>query len=413
MAPWRLTTTVDTTGWPPGAYLLRIDSRTASRLVPLVVRSDEARARLLVVLSAMTWQAYNRWGGVSLYDGDDKTSGAHSLAISFDRPYDTAYGAGRFAYYDLPILRIAERLGLPLAYTTDYDLDLDPALLDGATGVVIGGHAEYWTARARNAVVAAVATGANLAAFGANTAYWRARLAGRTVGLAGEPSRRDGRPRLVVVTKDARLDPLARSDPGGTTARFRDDPDPHPEQQLTGMQYDCFPARGSWVVTDPSWFGYAGLHAKAGQDLGAFVLPEADRVYPGHATPSSVQVVAYDRYACGPGAQTAHTGVYWTDRAGAGVFATGTMGWSCALDGSCATVTDPKATRAAVERITANVLAAFAQPHAGATHPSRPNVVPVLAPLERDQRRRLTLARGDFDTGGCRSIISGVVPRRG
>ena len=374
VAPWRLTTTVDTTGWPEGAYLLRLDTATATRFVPLTVRSATTRGRLLLVQSAMTWQAYNDWGGGSLYDGGDKHFGDRSLAVSFDRPYTTGAGAGRFAYQDLPVLRVAERLGLPLAYATDYDLDLEPGLLDGATGVVTGGHAEYWTARARDALTAAVSRGANLAVFGANTAYWRARLAGRTTGLPGQPDRRDGRPRLVVVTKDARLDPLAGTDPGGTTARFRDSPSPRPEQQLTGMQYDCFPARASWVVTDPRWFGYGGLGLHAGQDLGAFVLPEADRVYPGPATPRSLQVVAYDRYACRPGTVTAHTGVYFTNAAGAGVFATGTMGWACALAGSCETVTDPAATRRAVERITANVLAAFALPGAGARHPSQPDV---------------------------------------
>jgi len=373
MAPWRLTTTVDTAGWPEGAYLLRLDTARATRFVPLTVRSASARGRLLLVQSAMTWQAYNDWGGGSLYDGEDKQFGDRSLAVSFDRPYTTAAGAGRFAYQDLPVLRVAERLGLPLAYATDYDLDLDPGLLDGATGVVTGGHAEYWTARARDAVTAAVSRGANLAVFGANTAYWRARLAGRTTGLPAQPDRRDGRPRLVVVTKDARLDPLTATDPGGTTARFRDSPSPRPEQQLTGMQYDCFPARASWVVTDPGWFGYAGLGLHAGHDLGAFVLPEADRVYPGPATPRSLQVVAYDRYACRPGTLTAHTGVYFTNAAGAGVFATGTMGWACALAGSCETVTDRQATKRAVERITVNVLAAFALPRAGAAHASQPN----------------------------------------
>jgi hypothetical protein len=374
VAPWHLTTTVDTSGWPEGAYLIRLDTSAATRLVPLTVRSASGQGRLLVVQSAMTWQAYNDWGGGSLYDGEDGSFGDRSLAVSFDRPYVDAYGAGRFAYYDLPILRVAERLGLPLSYATDYDVSLDPGLLDGATGIVIGGHAEYWTATARNAVVAAVHGGANLAVFGANTAYWRARLAGASTGLVGAPGRRDGRPRLVVVTKDASLDPLASKDPAGTTARFRDPPGGRPEQQLTGMQYDCFPARGRWVVSDPAWFGYAGLGMHAAQDLGAFVLPEADRVYPGRSTPPSLEVVAYDRYACRPGTQTAHTGVYWTNSAGAGVFATGTMGWACALAGSCATVTDRRATARAVDGITANILAAFARPHAGNTHPSRPNV---------------------------------------
>ncbi|MGZ4603474.1 MAG: N,N-dimethylformamidase beta subunit family domain-containing protein [Kineosporiaceae bacterium] len=374
VAPWHLTTLVDTTGWPEGAYLLRLDTPTATRFVPVTLRSADARGRLLVVQSAMTWQAYNGWGGSSLYDADNHRFADRSLAVSFDRPYADAYGAGRFAEYDLPILRVAERLGLPLAYATDEDLSLDPGLVAGATGVVIGGHAEYWTPAARDAVVDAVAHGTNLAVFGANTAYWRARLAGRATGLVGQPDRRDGRPRLVVVTKDAQLDPLAATDPGGATTRFRDEPDPRPEQQLTGMQYDCFPARASWVVTDPGWFGYAGLGARASEDLGAFVLPEADRVYPGPHTPSSLEIVAYDRYACRPGTLTAHTGVYWTNAAGAGVFAAGTMGWACALAGSCATVTDRRTTSRAVATITANVLDAFAQPHAGAAHAARPNV---------------------------------------
>ena len=42
VAPWRLTTTVDTTGWPEGAYLLRLDTARATRFVPL---RSAARAR--------------------------------------------------------------------------------------------------------------------------------------------------------------------------------------------------------------------------------------------------------------------------------------------------------------------------------------------------------------------------------
>jgi hypothetical protein len=66
--------------------------------------------------------------------------------------------------------------------------------------------------------------------------------------------------------------------------------------------------------------------------------------------------------------------VYWTNAAGAGVFATGTMGWACALTGSCETVTDRRGTARDVAAITANVLTAFAAPHAGLTHPSRSNI---------------------------------------
>ena len=37
-----------------------------------------------------------------------------------------------------------ERLGLPLAYISSVDLDLDPHVLDGARAVVSEAHDEYW-----------------------------------------------------------------------------------------------------------------------------------------------------------------------------------------------------------------------------------------------------------------------------
>jgi hypothetical protein len=379
IAPWHRTATVPTTGWPEGDYLFRLDARKASRYVPLTVRSADAKGRVLVVVGAMTWQAYNLWGGGSLYDGDDGRFDDRSHAVSFDRPYKDGYGGGRFGTYDQPIVTLAERAGLPLAWATDYDLANDPALLTGASAVVIGGHAEYWTGPMRDAVTSAVATGTNLAVFGANTAYWRVRLAGRTIGLPGQPDRRDGRPRVVVGAKNASLDPLASSDPKGATARFRDAPAARTEEALTGMRYDCYPAETSWTVVDPGWWGYAGTDVKAGERLDGVVGPEADRVYPVAGRPTPEEVVAYQPYSCGPGARTAHTGVYWVAPSGAGVFTAGTMRWPCASQIGCTHVPG-KRTSAVVSRVTMNVLTAFATAKAGAQHPAKDNVAKFALP---------------------------------
>lgn len=373
VAPWHRTGTVSTAGWPEGAYLLRVDAGKASRYVPLTVRSADARGRVLLVAGAMTWQAYNHWGGGSLYDGDDEKFSSRSHAVSFDRPYQDGFGSGRFMTFDSPVVTLAERAGLPLAWATDYDVANDPGLVDGAAAVVIGGHAEYWTGPMRDAVTAAVSHGTNLAVLGANTAYWRVRLAGRTVGLPGQPDRRDGRPRIVVGSKDAALDPLARTDPGGATARFRDRPGPRPEESLTGMRYDCFPAETSWTVVDPAWWGYSGTGVSAGEKLAGVVGPEADRVYPATTRPVPEEIVAYQRYSCGPSAVTAHTGVYWVAPSGAGVFAAGTMRWPCATEPGCTRVPGRR-TPTVVARITTNVLTAFAVPMAGRTHPAHDNV---------------------------------------
>jgi hypothetical protein len=361
VAPWRMTTLISTARWPEGMYVLRLDAGKASRYVLLTVRSADSTGRLLMLDSPMTWQAYNTWGGRSLYGDEAKSFSQRSTAVSFDRPYDDGYGAGKFFTCMISLVREAEKLGLPLAWATDYDVAVDPTLLRGSTGIVIGGHAEYWTAVERDAVVAQVRSGTNLAVFGANTAYWRVRLAGRKVGLAAQPARRDGRPRIIFGAKDPRLDPLASRDPSGATARFRDAPKARSEATLTGLRYDCFPARADWVVSDASWWGYAGTGLVTGSRLAGVVGPESDRVYPAADRPKPEQVVAYTTFRC-RGATTAHTGVYWTNAAGAGVFNAGTIDWQRSL-------TVGTATRA-VARITDNVLRVFAGPRAGAAHPA-------------------------------------------
>jgi hypothetical protein len=62
--------------------------------------------------------------------------------------------------------------------------------------------------------------------------------------------------------------------------------------------------------------------------------------------------------------------VYRSTVAGGGVFATGTINWSCGLDGTCGDVEQLDVVRG----VTANVLRAFSAGPAGLTHPSTENV---------------------------------------
>lgn len=373
VAPWHLSGLVSTTGWPEGMYVLRLDGASASRLVPLTLRSASTAGRLVVLDSPMTWQAYNTWGGRGLYGDEAKSFARRSYAVSFDRPYDDGYGAGRFFEYVAPLLRRAERLGLPLAWATDYDVALDPSLLAGATGIVVGSHQEYWTATERDAVAAAQRAGTNVAFFGANTAYWRVRLAGRDVALSAQPDRRDGRPRVLFGPKSASQDPLAASDPAGATTRFRDPPAPQPEEALTGLRYDCYPVQGSWVVSDASWWGYAGTGLADRERLARLVGPESDRLVDSPDRPRPMQVVAWSPLRC-RGRTTDQAAVYWSTPAGAGVFAAGTLDWAQGI-------VRPD-TASAVATITDNVLRAFASPRAGIAHPPVDNVASVNPPTQ-------------------------------
>ena len=131
-APWRPSMTVTTTNWPPGSYLLRLDASSgAERYVPITVRSASTAGAVVILNDNTTWQAYNAWGGYSLYQGPDGLPSDRGYAVSFDRPYD-GDGAVRFLAFDEAAIALAEHTGVRLAYETDVDIDQHPGILAGA-----------------------------------------------------------------------------------------------------------------------------------------------------------------------------------------------------------------------------------------------------------------------------------------
>ncbi|MEV0970483.1 N,N-dimethylformamidase beta subunit family domain-containing protein [Microtetraspora glauca] len=352
-ANWRRSLTVPTAGWPEGAYLLRLDSAKGhQRYVPLVVRSADATGRTLLVHAAATWQAYNQWGGYSLYYGRDGSYGARSLAVSFDRPYDKN-GAEKFLVHERAMVVLAERLGIPLAYTTN--LDLTPEAMRGAASIVFLGHDEYWTPQARRQVTRARDAGSNIAFLGANTCYRRIRVANEG--------------RLVICYKDQYAsDPMYGQRPAEVTADFRSSPAPDPESSLTGVYYDGYPADAPYVVTNPHHWLFEGTGVRRGDAFPHLVGVEYDRVTPSVPTPRPIEILAHSPLMCGNRPSFADS-AYYTTPSGAGVFATGTMRWVEAL--MAGRPGGPRAhdmnarTRKFVTKTTANLLRAFARGPAG------------------------------------------------
>ncbi|GAA2850157.1 N,N-dimethylformamidase beta subunit family domain-containing protein [Nonomuraea rubra] len=324
-AHWKPSLTVDTTGWPEGAYLVRLDASTgAQRYVPITVRSASTAGRVVLVNAVTTWQAYNLWGGRSLYSGPGGF-GYRSRAVTFDRPYDGT-GARLFLDFEEEALAVAEQSGVPLAYLTN--LDLVPGALDGARAVISLGHDEYWSPGMRRAVTTARDRGTNLAFLGANAVYWRIAMRGRQVLCDKE--------RVCELWRES-----------------------EPESSLIGQMYDCFPAEGVYRVSRPGHWIFAGTK---GRRFPGMVGVETDRVSRG--SPAGVQVLAESPFSCGGRASVTHS-TYYTAPSGAGVFASGTMRWVCALRGRrCGHgVTDSAA--AFTRRATLNLLTRFAKGPAG------------------------------------------------
>ena len=364
-APWRPSMTITTTNWPAGSYLLRLDASSgAERYVPITVRSASTAGAVVILDDNTTWQAYNTWGGYSLYQGPDGLPSDRGYAVSFDRPYD-GDGAVRFLAFDEAATALAEHTGVPLAYETDVDIDQHPGILAGARAVISLGHDEYYSQAMRNALLTARNAGTNLAFLGANAIYRHIRFA------AGD--------RVVICYKVATLDPLYGKDDAETTQQWRDPPDPRPESVITGVFYECNPVSAPWVVYDPSNWIFAGTGAYRGESFPGMVGPEYDRLNPAVPFPRPMQVLAHSPLTC-DGFSTYSDSVYYTVASGAGVFASGTMRWVCAMRGpSCGHGLNRAAERL-VDRATQNLLRAFAAGPAGRAHPAQDNVAQVKPP---------------------------------
>ena len=251
------------------------------RLLALRGRDDR------VVVPVTTWQAYNLWGGYSLYDGP--SGDRRSWAVSFDRPYHGVGGMNDFHISVVPIVVRAEMTGEPLSYFANVDLHDDHDLLAGALGYVSTGHDEYWTPSMRTTVETARDAGTNLAFLGANTAYWRVRLDDRPTG-----------PRRLMTgyRHDAAVDPLRDQTPTEATSRFRDAPGAEPENEADRDALRVLPGgrrlrRGLAEVV-----GLRGDRRTTGTAIPGLVGGESDRVYPDRFAPRPLQLLSHTSFSC-------------------------------------------------------------------------------------------------------------------
>jgi hypothetical protein len=286
--------------------------------VPLIVRqSPSVRASaVLVQVPVNTWEAYNRWGGKSLYQFG---TSQHAVEVSFDRPFDQQEFHDMGTELELPWVRFLERSGVDVSYQTDVDTDRAPGSLLQHRLVFAIGHDEYWTQRMRGAFSRALALSTNLM-FGSNSGEWRMRYA------AGR--------RTIVQWRDPSNDPIHnRRLDGGFFRSFGE-----PECELMGVEHAWAAQRNltapptSYTVvgrsSDP-WLADAGW--TPGEVIPRVVGYEWDSLTPGCFAGRVVPLMT----ARLPGSDgVAHSAdmVRATAPSGGRVFAMGTMELAWALD---------------------------------------------------------------------------------
>ncbi len=311
--------------WCTGQYVAVLEltggphAGTAAR-VPFVVRAPPGDpAPILVQTPVNTAQAYNHWGGRSLYTSNSQDQIA-AVKVSFDRPIPAWAQANLNSrapfVYELPLIRWLEREGLEAAYQTDVDTHRHPHTLTGRRLVVAAGHDEYWTREMRDGAEAALAAGTSLAFMGANICYWQIRY-------------EDGE-RTIVEYRDAALDP--EPDPALQTIRFRDLDPPRPERALIGQQYAGGIAHPSAELdfafaqrlAADRWA--AGVELEPERPLRRLVGYEWDTFDPAAAPPGAVALLHADT------TPAAADCVRWTAGSGAQVFSAGSLQLVWGLD---------------------------------------------------------------------------------
>jgi hypothetical protein len=303
-AGWPVTDELSIPGdWVSGYYyaLFRTtspgDDYDARAWAVFVVRAPSSyHSRILVQVPVNTWQAYNPWGGKSLYD-HNSSHGSRAPSVSFDRPLAWTAQGPFDAEYNL--VRFLEREGYDVSYQTDVDTDIDPSGLLQHRLVMVAGHDEYWSKSMRDAFDAARDAGTNLAFTGSNAAYWQVRYADDHRTLVGYKSQSDPEP-----------------DPALKTDLFRALVPPRPECELMGVMHLRLRPHESgpvdYTVTDAAnsdpWF--VGTGFKPGDKVLDVVgnewdslpdpPPPADCVKPGmtvlfvyHGDPADADAIRY------------------------------------------------------------------------------------------------------------------------
>ena len=211
------------TDWVSGVYLAKLtvlhaDGAPRQNYIIFVVRDDNRSSAYLMQLSVTTWQAYNFWGGESLYESHWADVRQQATKVSFNRPYVLSNasmaakgaGAGQFLFkyagndsvmfagnsvrpangtdtarvggWEYNMIRWLEREGYDVTYCTNIDVHRDPMLLLSHRAFFSVGHDEYWSRDMRLNVERARDQGVSLAFFSGNQVYGQVLLEPATTG---------------------------------------------------------------------------------------------------------------------------------------------------------------------------------------------------------------------------------------
>jgi hypothetical protein len=386
--------------WNPGVYRAEFgtygvnlgtggasNDSTSGILFFVKDRNPGNTSNYLLLIATNTWQAYNDYGGKSLYD-NISTNSQRSFKVSFNRPANRplgSLGSADFYKYEYKFINWASLNKIPLEYASMYDLDRNSKFLfannDSTQNLYkilfIVGHNEYWTIQERQQCEQFIDNGGKVIILSGNTCWWQVRF--------------EDNGQTMVCYKDSALDRNANPDkllvPDSLiTTNWWKSPVNNPENSFTGVNFKDggyvnsgtkllkSSGFGDYAALNTQFWVYDGTWLKEGDEfgfddaivgyetdgtpfhwdsLGLPVVDGADGTPPNYKVLGVSPTIPYDNKPYGH----ATMGIYYKGNKGA-VFNGATTDWA---DGLLTDITNNNYPDPVVDRITKNVLNKFTQ----------------------------------------------------
>ena len=261
------------------AKLVREDGTQGENQIPFIVRDDASHSDIVFQTSDTTWQAYNTWGGSSLYQNSLDTNPNppdagpnRAFAVSYNRPVATQ-GVDQLFGSEYAAISWLEKNGYDVSYISGVDTARSGSELLNHQVFLSVGHDEYWSAQQRANVEAARDAGVNLAFWSGNTSYWEARWAPSLDSTHSDY-------RTLVTYKElfsqADIDPSSQWT--GTWRDPRNTAGSDPENSLTGTAWMVDASRSDTISVSSD---YSRLRFWANTDIAQLQSGQSIQLAPG------------------------------------------------------------------------------------------------------------------------------------
>ena len=256
--------------WPKGEYVYSFYNPTHKLRYNsffVVDAENYSKNKILYVVPANTYEAYNQYGGSSLYYNITGAGNKRfASAVSFLRPFTNHAIAGGVFRFDLPLTYFLYREHYSFDVVTNSALESSSYDLSRYKVIILSGHDEYWGFNYSKNLLKAESKGVSILNLGADTGYWAVVFSkDKNFFYCNKVESMNSKKVLLVK--------------GGPFNEINS-PNSVAPNQLLGNNYAGIVSNPTdWVISNAKFWGFRGEKVYNGEKIPNLVTGEADGIF--------------------------------------------------------------------------------------------------------------------------------------